>query len=147
MPKKPARDLTEAKIDEIIRLRLEAMSVREVASTVGVNKDTVTKHFNRWLDKTSVERRDELERERSRVLTRFAALADDARRSVTRVRADWSVEPAARWTAETRFMQIERSALRDLSMVAGFEAPKRIEMAAAVTMSEAEALKILAEEA
>ena len=147
MPPKPPRDLTEDQIDEIVRLRLNAVPVRQVAAEVGCNKDTVTKWFNRWLDETSVERRTQLDREQSRVITRLVSLADDARRQTVRVRADLTAEPAARWTAEARFMQAERSALRDLSTVAGFDAPKRIEMAAAVTMTEAEALAILGDDA
>ena len=106
--------LTEDQKDEIVRLRLNAVPVRTVAKQVGCNKDTVTKWFNRWLDATSDARREELERERSRVIARQVSLADDARRETVKARQSSEGDVAARWAAAVRFMQVERQTLSDL---------------------------------
>jgi AraC-like DNA-binding protein len=122
------------------------VTVRKVAAMVGCSKNSVTKQFNEWLDETTEERREGLERERSRVIARLTAIADDARRGMAVARGDRTLEPADRVTAETKYMQQERQAWQQLSIVAGYNAPQRIEMSGGLTLpTDEEADKILAE--
>jgi hypothetical protein len=141
--------MTADERDEIVRLRLNAVPVRAVAQQVGCNKDTVTSVFNAWLDETTDERREQLERERSRVITRLAAIADDARRKASDIgarRGSDDTSDADLWVAESRYMHAERQAWKDLATVAGLNAPTQIAMAGGFQMpTEAEAAAILAE--
>ena len=146
-PKKQ-KVLSEDEREMIVRLRLNAVPVRQVAQQVGCNKDTVTKHFNAWLDETSAERRDAMERERSRVLTRLHLIANEARRQAVRVQAtqpDDTMSRADLWTGEARFMHTERQAMRDLSTIAGYAAPQTFHLTGGVDlMSKEEAAAALA---
>jgi len=65
--------------------------------------------------------------------------------AVDALKAARTVEPGS--ADHARMLNAARGALSDLSRVAGFDAPKQIQMAAAVTMTEAEALAILGDDA
>jgi len=125
MARKP---LTEADTEQIVALKLEQVSVLDIAKIVGVNKNTVTKHWQDWLDQTTVERREQLERKRSEMIVR---LGDVARRA----RTEEAETPADR----ARFLAEERQAWRALSTIAGFDAPTKVQLASFDAMTEEEA--------
>jgi len=129
---KRGNPLTPTKIDQIIELKLEQVSVREIAAAVGCDKDTVSKYWHQWLDETAEERREHLERHRSEVIARLGSVARRAR-----------VEAAGSPADRVRFLGEERQAWRALSTVAGFDAPTRIQLATFDTMTEEEAAAAL----
>ena len=144
-PKK-ARRLTDDEREQIVRLRLNAIPVRKVAADVGTSKTTVTQVFHAWLDETTVERRESLERERSRVITRLERIADDARIGANAGIRDKSLDTVDRVNVLTKYMQQERQAWAQLATVAGYNAPQRVEMSGGLTLpSDEEAARILAE--
>lgn len=143
MASKQAKRLTLDEIDRIVELRLNRITYRQIAQEVGCDKDTVADHWHKWLDRTSDERREHLERKRSEVIERLDSVAANARRGALRARAELPADEAAK--AEARFIAEERQALIGLSKVAGYDAPTRISTTFVPEMSEEEAARILAE--
>lgn len=139
-PKKAGgKRLTEEQRDRIVELRLNRHSVRDVAAEVGCSTNTVTTHWNNWLEESGRERRDELERQRTELIARLDSNAALARKGALLARTDEDLR------AEGLMLAAERRALVDIARVAGYEAPRRISVEPAATMSEEEAAAVLAE--
>lgn len=152
-PDDGTKRLTDDEIDRIVELRLNRMSVRETAAAVGCSPQTVTLHWHRWLDQTSTERREELERMRSEVIARLDSNAAQLRRGAIRARGDVRTQPDGSTVVvvepnqaiERSMLDAERRALVALARTAGYEAPKVLQLNPAVTQTEEEAAAIIAE--
>jgi hypothetical protein len=103
---------------------------------VGCNVDTVARRWHEWQDATLEGRRDNLERHRTTVIERLEMVSTRSLQAADNDTVSGSADHA-------RMLNVARGALSDLSRVAGFDAPKRVEMTAAVQMTEAEAQAIL----
>lgn len=136
--------LSEEQKDRIVELKLSQIPVRAIAAEIPCAVNTVTDHWRKWLDETAEDRREHLERHREQVVARLEHNAAEARRGAIRSRAATGVDPDERLRAEARFLAVERQALRQLSQVAGLDAPTRVQMSFE-TMTEDEAARILAE--
>jgi transposase len=148
--KKPAKKreswvLSEADKDRIVELKLDCVSHEAVAAEVGCSKNTVTEYWHRYLDGVSEERRDYLERKQSEVIVRLQSVATWARQQAVSAATSSGMEEEDQHRAVARYLTEERQAWRQLSQVAGWDAPVRV--AAQVefeTMGEDEAAAILA---
>jgi len=145
MPRKRTTTITEEQVERIVELRLNRVPVRRVAEEVGCNKDTVTKHWRRYLDGLTEERTQRLAEKQSEMLARLDHIAAISRMSAVRAANDPNLSPEERHRAAARFLSQERQTLRDLARVAGFEAPIRVAATLANQMSEEEADRILSE--
>jgi hypothetical protein len=135
----PEKRLTPDEIDRIVELRLNRITYKAIASEVGCNIDTAVRHWNNWLDETSVERREQMERKRTEVIARLDSTAANARRGALRARSELPADEAAK--AEARFLAEERQALIGLARVAGYDAP--IQVSGRVELSDEEAREVL----
>ena len=126
--------ITIEETEEIVRMKLDGVPVRDIGEHVGVNKDTVTRVWRDWLDETRPERRAELEQQRTILIGRLWRLADRARASEA---ACTDADVARKWAAE------ERQALRAVSTVCGFDAPIKLQTSTFEVRSEAEAAAAL----
>lgn len=140
---KSARRLTLEEIDRIVELKLNQVPVRAIATEVGVAANTVVDHWHKWLDATTEDRREQLERHRSATIARLDHVAVNARRGAIRARTSSGLSEDDRARAEVRYLAEERQALRALSTVAGFDAPIRV-TGSFTTMTEEEAAAMLA---
>ena len=116
-----AAKITQDTIDQIIELRLRGVSVREVATTVGVTTKTVVDRYKRWLAETSEERTAELELVREELIQKHRRAALDARRGVLRAQNE------ADYRMEATYLSEERNALKELAKLTGSDAPAKIE--------------------
>ena len=159
----PAK-LTQEQGELLIQMKLDGYTFKEIEAAVPCHRDTVNARWKKWLAETTEERRAELEDQRSAVIGRLHRVSQRAIRSASGV-ADARVQAVSRMddisddddakylsemirssvADEAKMLTVARQALSDLSRVAGFDAPKQIQMSAAVSMSEAEADAILAE--
>lgn len=138
MPKL-GQQCTPEQIEQIVELCLDRVPVREIASRVGCNKDTVTKHWHRWLDESTETRRAEMERKRSEVIARLDSTAAKARKGW--VQAGFMDDASDASKAQARFLAEERQALIGLARVAGYDAP--IQVSGRVELSDDEAREAL----
>jgi len=143
MVSKHAKRVTEEDIERIVELRLNRLSYAQIAAEMGMAKNTVMDHWHKWLDATTEQRRAELERHRSEVIARLDSVASLARRGAIRARANTDMDPTERTRAEARYLAEERQAMRELSRIAGFDAPTQIRTTFVPEMTEAEADAIL----
>jgi hypothetical protein len=132
---KPKR-LTADQIERIVELAILGHPYRVIAADVGCNVDTVARRWHEWQDATLEGRRDNLERHRTTVIERLEMVSTRSLQAADNDTVSGSADHA-------RMLNVARGALSDLSRVAGFDAPKRVEMTAAVQMTEAEAQAIL----
>jgi hypothetical protein len=132
---KPKR-LTADQIERIVELAILGHPYRVIAKDVGCNIDTVARRWHEWQDATLEGRRDNLERHRTTVIERLEMVSTRSLQAADNDTVSGSADHA-------RMLNVARGALSDLSRVAGFDAPKRVEMTAAVQMTEAEAQAIL----
>ena len=144
MARQPAKRLSEAERERIVAMKLDRHTTREIAKEVGCAINTVTLHWHQWLDETQADRREHLERHRSRLIAQLESAAALARKGANRARESSGMDADQRARAEARYLSEERQALRILSTVAGFDAPIRV-AAAFDTMTDDEARRILAE--
>ena len=128
----PAKTLTEAERHDIVSMRLDRVPVRDIAATVGCNKNTVTAVWSDWLDETSDEHREPLERRRSEVIARLDHIAAQCCRGAIE-----ATDPAIK----VKYLSEERRTLVALASVAGYDAPIRV-APAFPTMTDEEARKI-----
>jgi hypothetical protein len=139
-PNAPAGDkpkrLTADQIERIVELAILGHPYRVIADDVGCNIDTVARRWHEWQDATLEGRRDNLERHRTTVIERLEMVSTRSLQAADNDTVSGSADHA-------RMLNVARGALSDLSRVAGFDAPKRVEMTAAVQMTEAEAQAIL----
>jgi hypothetical protein len=139
-PNAPAGDkpkrLTADQIERIVELAILGHPYRVIADDVGCNVDTVARRWHEWQDATLEGRRDNLERHRTTVIERLEMVSTRSLQAADNDTVSGSADHA-------RMLNVARGALSDLSRVAGFDAPKRVEMTAAVQMTEAEAQAIL----
>jgi hypothetical protein len=139
-PNTPAGDkpkrLTADQIDRIVELAILGHPYRAIADDVGCTKDTVSKRWHEWQDATLEGRRENRERDRTTVIAQLVTVSTRALQAADNDTVSGSADHA-------RMLNVARGALSDLSRVAGFDAPKRVEMTAAVQMTEAEAQAIL----
>ena len=139
-PNAPAGDkpkrLTADQIERIVELAILGHPYRVIAADVGCTKDTVSQRWHEWQDATLEGRRDNLERHRTTVIERLEMVSTRSLQAADNDTVSGSADHA-------RMLNVARGALSDLSRVAGFDAPKRVEMTAAVQMTEAEAQAIL----
>jgi transposase-like protein len=143
MASKHAKRVSEEDVERIVELRLNRATYVQIATEMGMAKNTVMDHWHKWLDRTTEERRAKLEQHRSEVIARLDSVATLARRGAIRARANRDLEPAERTKAEARYLAEERQAMRELSRIAGFDAPTQIRTTFVPEMSEAEADAIL----
>ena len=136
MARKRGQPVTEDQIDQIIALKLDQEPVLAIAAKVNVDKNTVVKYWHRYLDGISEERREAQERKQSEVIARLSNVAEQARRDQKDARQ--IEDDAARHLAITRHRAEERMALRQLSQIAGWDAPVKVS-ATFETMTEDEA--------
>lgn len=125
--------LTPEEHDQIVRLKLERVPVRQIAANIGCNPLTVTKTWNRYLASRSAERRADLEMAFEDTIARLEKNATDARRGYTRAVRDEAHSDA------TRYLNAERQALVELAKlgVVRDDAPTQ---AARVTAAQTAAL-------
>jgi hypothetical protein len=143
VPGNTAKRVTEEEIERIVELRLNRFPYRVIASELGMMPNTVMNHWHKWLDETTEARRAELERHRSEVIARLDSVATAARRGAINARQNSEMDPTERTRAEARYLAEERQAMRELSRIAGFDAPTQIRTSFVPEMTEAEAEAIL----
>ena len=157
-----AKRISPEEHQQIIDLKLDCVPVLKIAETVGCSTATVVDHWHKWLDETTEERRANLERKRSEVIGRLQSVASIARRGAVEARTSYRLildraddataeeyddiksALASSATAEARFLAEERQALKELSRIAGWDAPTRIATSVEPLSDEA-ALAIIAE--
>lgn len=140
----PGRDdglkrLTQSQKDRIVELRLDQVSVTDVAELVGCSRPTVIRHWHNYLADASTERAQHLERCRTEAIARIEFVAVTARRGATQAR------DRNNFNAETGMLRTELRALVGLARIAGYEAPKVLHLAPSTQPTEEEATKVLAE--
>lgn len=105
--------VTPAEVDEIVRLRLyERLSYREIADRIGRDKDTVNRHWNRYLAECADRRAEEHETQLVELLMRYDTLAEEARR-LRRETEDIG--------EKQRLIDTENRALAQIGKLAGLE--------------------------
>lgn len=149
-----AKRLSEEERDRIVELKLNRVPVKQIAADLGCSTNTVQRHWFNYLDETAGERREHLDRCRQEAIARLDSVATRARRSAiraaagdVRVNADGTttVVVAPDLALERGMLRTEIRALVDLSRIAGYEAPKVLQLAPAKVPSQEEALAVLAE--
>lgn len=140
MPRGGPKRITQAEIDEIVAACLDRVPYYKTAERLGCSKNTVMDHWHKWLDQSSEERREQLERKRTEVIERLDSSAAKARKGAVRARLLDDESEAAK--AEARYLAEERQALIGLARVAGYDAP--ISISGRVEMSDEQAREALA---
>ena len=130
-----AKRITDDEIEEIVAACLDRVPYKETAARLGCSKNTVMAHWHKWLDQTSEERREQMERKRSEVIARLDSTASKARKGW--VEAGLMDDEDAASKARARFLAEERQALIGLARVAGYDAP--IQVSSRVELSDEEA--------
>jgi len=134
-----SKRLTQHQIDDIVERKLARETCRTIAAAVGCTPDTVTKHWHDWLDATSDERRDQLERKRSETIAHLDSIARlTFAQGVEQMNAD-EIDKAA------KLLNVSRLAVSDLARVAGHNAPQEFKVAGGIALpTEEDARALLA---
>ena len=84
-----AKRITDDEIEEIVAACLDRVPYKETAAKFGCSKNTVMAHWHKWLDQTTEERREQMERKRSEVIARLDSTASRARRGAVDARVGY----------------------------------------------------------
>ncbi len=121
------RKISEQQVDEIIRLRTEMMSEKNVAQVVGVAPNTVRKHWHAYLDEQAPIRAGNRERHRQEMTERYDEMAAEA----------WSRRDdpdGSKWGS------VALKAMQLCSAINGYDAPTQIAVADTRTPEDARAM-------
>ena len=117
----PRKRLTPEERDQIIELKLDRVSVRNIAVMVKTSTRTVQQVWNKWLRDTAAERAAALEESRTEAIARLDRIATDARHGALRARSDGDDAAVA------RYLDTEQRALVAAAKLEGLDLPTRIE--------------------
>jgi len=142
LPEVTQKRLTPAEHDRIIELRLQHMSYNRIAAEVGVSTRTAWKVYNKWLDETSEERKQYLERVQEAGIQNLLRIARDVYEVAEEARL------GERWNSYAMLKAEERQAIQAVMKLAGADQPTRIEHSGSVhidltTMTEEELEKLI----
>lgn len=101
--------LTSEERDEIVRLRLDGMTVRAVAKETGHAPNTVTRAWRLHMEESATVRRDDLDVQREEIVLRLEQAAWEARE------AGHQAREAGDRVGHVRYLREERDALREIA--------------------------------
>lgn len=142
---RPGNRLTPEQKERICELRLDAVPVREVAATVGVAPNTVTKVFRDFLRERAEADPRGLEERRQRYIAELERQADHAARAVAAQLRESKGTPAALLMGE------RRQAIAQAAKLAGLDQPTKVEVSGSLMLdlsllSDEELRKLAGEE-
>ena len=105
----PVKRLTPDEHDSIIELKLQCVSVRQIAREVGCNANSVQRVWNKYLQQRVSDRQSETAIQVENLLARLERNAADGRQGFQRAVKD--ADPSS----ASRFLESERKALVELS--------------------------------
>lgn len=132
--------LTNEQRNSIVDMRLQGMTVRQVANQTGHAVNTVTKAWRSYMADHAVIRREEVEAHREELVQRAEQVANNARTEAVKFRRveklvvnedgeeELKVEREGNPAAYQRLLGVELQALRDIARLTGADLPVQVEV-------------------